>query len=767
MTLHPQHCQPPMLCRRALGWRTRLETSHRLLTVSSWSIIRSGSFSGAPAIHSRSKDNLGRDHGARAYTTTSRLLQTTFGTVTTTAPSQTTIEQLLEPLKDAKAHAVEDGPSSGGSVQLALLLTPSFAQHALDNELPLKAWELLKELGNGATSVETVTAVVDRLPAVTSVGYSDVSEEQEDGQEGLAYLLTPQTQLDPGNLETQHVVDDELIPPLRGKPGNLTFTLLGRNIRRLHGTTELHTLTQVLELPLSQTIFSTSRVSTLIKTTYAQDSEQRLQMQTQQEPKSFNLNLPRRPEGYLRRIHLPLHPLTPPRQVKYSMGNILRQLWHDATPQPASQELEKAVTSYFDALGMDAQAVTVWALIMPQACMEAPATTSVKQLLNMKAVEIKKLWLSIRDWPKFSNPAVQTWIDGGIMDLIPQGAKLCRVLSGGGGWGKKAGLLSLDPDNSYGSAEQGNIRPNFQHGAEVERLDEDTPSAFGQIAEAGDHVMFFLAPAGLKVSKRDDASAMAIERESWGANQIDDPQAFVFVALPSSIDSVPAASTSSTKPTITHTPSVFGMLSEGGMALRTSVEQSSDAASSISTWTKLDVPFAKFIGTKLQTPRLKADVDREFQKAKSAWASWALPMDDAAMSTPLRTRQSYSHELDNKESQAERLSNTASNPFIRGGVRSRPVVRTFPSQSTLTVRRMPSEKSDVVRRTKVRQERRKTSRREQVWAQRRTQKKSEMFKDMASSLGGGASPEDGKPPGLDDWTKKKLAEDVERFFHQR
>ena len=121
-------------------------------------------------------------------------------------------------------------------------------------------------------------------------------------------------------------------------------------------------------------------------------------------------------EGRGARIHsrLPLRALTPPRQIEEGMGNILRQL---ATPPSAagtqsrggaSRELEVAVSAYMQSLPAGqagAGAVQVYARLTPQ----QPAATSPAELL-----------------------------------LYP-GARLHRVLSGGGGWGNKAGLLALDP----------------------------------------------------------------------------------------------------------------------------------------------------------------------------------------------------------------------------------------------------------------------------------------------------------------------------------
>lgn len=119
-------------------------------------------------------------------------------------------------------------------------------------------------------------------------------------------------------------------------------------------------------------------------------------------------------------VNAPLYPVTKRRSVVSSMGNILRQL--SSTPSadpsgaiPASSELEKELPKYVNELGIPHQRVAVWALVEP---------------LNSLLSETQH---------GRSN----------VEQSIVNGSRIHRVVSGGGGWGKKQGLLSLDPETSF------------------------------------------------------------------------------------------------------------------------------------------------------------------------------------------------------------------------------------------------------------------------------------------------------------------------------
>jgi hypothetical protein len=135
--------------------------------------------------------------------------------------------------------------------------------------------------------------------------------------------------------------------------------------------------------------------------------------------------------------HLPLKQLTFPRRIEAGMGNILKQTSSETnTPQGASGELEKAVLDYIS----------------------SPSTLSLSERLTIFA----------RLTPH--SPTAHENL------FTAPGARIHRVLSGGGGWGNKAGLLSLDPQSE--TQAQG-----FSNGFE---------SGEG-IVKVGEYVQFFIA----------------------------------------------------------------------------------------------------------------------------------------------------------------------------------------------------------------------------------------------------------------------------------
>lgn len=113
------------------------------------------------------------------------------------------------------------------------------------------------------------------------------------------------------------------------------------------------------------------------------------------------------------RITLPLVPVTPARRIVAGLGNILRQVDVNGTATPASKELEEAIPLLLARRAPGRRGVVgVWAVVYPS---ESAAT-------------------------------------GDIQGVLARGGHVRKVLSGGGGWGAKQGLLSLDPETRFTAA---------------------------------------------------------------------------------------------------------------------------------------------------------------------------------------------------------------------------------------------------------------------------------------------------------------------------
>lgn len=180
-------------------------------------------------------------------------------------------------------------------------------------------------------------------------------------------------------------------------------------------------------------------------------------------------------------LNIALHPVTQRSKVVSSMGNILRQLSksidgdvNDA--MPASSELEKELPKYVKEHGITDQRLSVWALV-------EPSETSSR---------------------------IESTTEGRLERLIQGGSRIHRVVSGGGGWGKKQGLLSLDPEVSFRE------KAASKHGIAIDQLFEgpngSAPSealpdlseilsaglgediaSLPQLAKPGDYIQFFVS----------------------------------------------------------------------------------------------------------------------------------------------------------------------------------------------------------------------------------------------------------------------------------
>lgn len=267
-------------------------------------------------------------------------------------------------------------------------------------------------------------------------------------------------------------------------------------------------------------------------------------------------------------ITMPLVQLSKPRQILASRGNVISRVSSDESLEegvPASTELELAVAAYLEDQEGTSGPLAVWALVVPREC----DTSLVARLCEHEK--------SFKDTTRTSVSSSHIAFMPSV--LIERGATLRRVLSGGGGWGVKAGLLSLDPDTSHGVSPMESSR--------LLDLDEDltTGTMFKSIARSGDLIVFYAAP---------DTSLFEITRdESITAPPIE--SSIELGVIPSTIDDIPDAPTNVSADTTDGTnvkfrPNHFGILSETGM----SIAGASNQDRPLEMKTKLDVPFTRF-----------------------------------------------------------------------------------------------------------------------------------------------------------------------------
>ncbi|KAI4150097.1 MAG: hypothetical protein L6R39_002349 [Caloplaca ligustica] len=214
-------------------------------------------------------------------------------------------------------------------------------------------------------------------------------------------------------------------------------------------------------------------------------------------------------------IDTPLQSITQPRVVAASMGNIIRTLYTDGSAGdvvPASLELESAIDQW--RADHEADTASVWALITPNSSTAQTASSD-------------------------------------IQDLISTGSHIHRVVGGGGGWGKKRGLLALAPELSLDEPSES-------------LPDEDSRSPGeerGQFLSPGDIVRFFVVCERVASPPRNPVQN--IQGNTWELST--GCTSFTFGVVPSKTDVLPTPTTRTAEPEqsrCVYTWGSFGMLSE-------------------------------------------------------------------------------------------------------------------------------------------------------------------------------------------------------------
>ena len=226
-------------------------------------------------------------------------------------------------------------------------------------------------------------------------------------------------------------------------------------------------------LPLANTLFSNGRHSTLLISKWQLEKGSFVKVRAEERMNQIINVFNGQALGPLS-IHVPATPLTPARRIISGLGNIVRQIdFGEGDAGGASRELEANIDEYLLQTKREKATIAVWALIIPKDAILLPKSKQ-KYALLYEPDRIKSLWEQTSPNPNF----IGYW--------IKRGAKFCRVLSGGGGWGVKQGLLSLDPQSTY--SEVSEARFDFSTGS----LEEQQTSALGNIAEPDAYIQFFV-----------------------------------------------------------------------------------------------------------------------------------------------------------------------------------------------------------------------------------------------------------------------------------
>lgn len=212
---------------------------------------------------------------------------------------------------------------------------------------------------------------------------------------------------------------------------------------------------RTLDLPLANTVFLNGRTSTLVTQRWAVNPIQgSIGWLAREKQKSLDQQVvclyPFTRTPLVPHLEMPAYFIpTPPQTIEGSMGNIIRTFRTRTTdsnypsPTPASAEIEKALPYWVPGAPYE-----VWAQVIPH-----ERWSCLPQLLG-----------------SFSD--------------VDQGHRFHKVLSGGGGWANKQGLIALDPQSSFRSIEDQAV---FGDG---EDLEVEQRRALGEVARPGDVVRF-------------------------------------------------------------------------------------------------------------------------------------------------------------------------------------------------------------------------------------------------------------------------------------
>ncbi|KAK6603474.1 hypothetical protein H4I96_06242 [Botrytis cinerea] len=383
-------------------------------------------------------------------------------------PKRTTKEQVLQLISNrarmTKARYLADPSLTAPEEAVVILATPAFASWLEDDENFIK--HVLEcftyhHVDGKPNYVVVVGAVIDGLaPSPDDIPIA----ERAGPLEGFSFLHGLRSRV----LRPDNVWNPESFKNNAKNPDKLSHLIISGNKSQKPWELALST---TISLPLANTLFVNGKHSTLeiAKWTRRNEGEykciQREQKQYQH-IKAFHYENTMIPP-----IFVPAVPLTLPRPIANGLGNIVRQLSFgpgDTDNRPASSELETQVTRFMEYSNLHTN-IGVWALIYRKELLDP----------NLKASTLESAEDLVSTW---SNDDKNLRFVG---TQIALGAILCRVVSGGGGWGAKQGLLSLDPQMTYEDI----VSASFEY--TDQSMEKAQDSTLGNLARRGDHIQFF------------------------------------------------------------------------------------------------------------------------------------------------------------------------------------------------------------------------------------------------------------------------------------
>ncbi|KAK3310557.1 uncharacterized protein B0T15DRAFT_489232 [Chaetomium strumarium] len=403
-------------------------------------------------------------------------------------------------LKQAVVDGLRESLGPGGPAKkqqnhddAALLFVSKSLASWLDDDAFLTRMVASAGIATGSTSREVtmLTAAVDEVPCY------DPGLDSLSSSEGVSVLRGNASRV----LQDLTSLSDVEIPGDGAQEPSLEF----------HPPPCWHAGPLAVTVPLANTVFSNGRPHTLFVSRWGSESSAgsaRLVDKTQMT--SQRIILPaadmavseEKDQSTTSSVVSHLVPVTSPRRISAGLGNILRNIEINGSPRPASQELEDVIPRLLEARRKDKDSasgpVDVWALI-------APARYIEKGLPISNPLELGKYQLS-------DEVGLARAVANQMDMFIAGGCQLRKVLSGGGGWGLKKGLLSLDPQTRLTTDEHQDLE-SF-----ISSFRGDTSA--GGIITPGSYVQFFVEPALPSPQEDDDYAPVTRSSSSSSSSSV-------------------------------------------------------------------------------------------------------------------------------------------------------------------------------------------------------------------------------------------------------
>ncbi|KFY07090.1 hypothetical protein V492_07463 [Pseudogymnoascus sp. VKM F-4246] len=474
--------------------------------------------------------------------------------ITTGSPASLKPDDILSKIKEVQSSFDSEhykGLLANTEKTLVILATPSFSTWLENGPFIPNLLQTIFPATPDAAEVETILGVVDGLaPPNTSDSGSDGITPTEGF--GVSIILSKQGEYQGERKLRQSTADS------RSNPNDVSsITVRAHDPVAAEPTKGIQKHTDIT-VPLANTTFRNGRTSTLLEVHWARSSPEGQFKQTRSsELESLSISDTFSGNLFANSASIPLEPITETRHVASGLGNIVRTLT-DANGKEilASSELEPSVVSYLSSRGLPEQTVGVWALIFPGEVYES----------------------DVGKWAKHYPSRV--W------DAIRHGASLHRVVSGGGGWGIKAGLLSLDPETMFGSGE---ARYDFSQPGSALDSDAEQTRALGQIAKPGTYIQFLIAHQQLDQLP---GATPSLNAETLEPREVDCTTPSILLGcIPSTIDDIPLppleTSGDEARRELAVADNQLSILSEKGLYLR---REDAEQAHKPVHFTRVDIP---------------------------------------------------------------------------------------------------------------------------------------------------------------------------------